>query len=136
MKIRFIETLSTASGAVFRRGRDYDLPNDQANHYVQSGIATKTPEPIGNARPSTAMRSTDPASLAAAAAFEGNAPPGQPEPQPLSSANPPPETTTAVPRPASDAPVGPLPVGIPPWASPLPAAPVATKPAAAKAAKH
>lgn len=44
MKVRFIQTLSTAR-ELFRDGKDYDLPNEDALRYIFSGVARKAAEP-------------------------------------------------------------------------------------------
>jgi hypothetical protein len=94
MRIRFFESV-TIDGERYEQRTDHDLPNDQANALVQSGVAVKCDE-SRFARPATAKRENDPvATPGILASIElGNVV----DPAlPLGSGNPPASRTTAVP---------------------------------------
>ena len=100
MLIRFTTTIEDGElGLTYKAGTVLDLPNAKANHYVQSGIATKAAEPANPTRENEvtpgAIKVPDPASQAAADVFAGVTTATMPTP--LSSGNPPPEKTTSIP---------------------------------------
>ncbi len=98
MKIRFIEPV-----AGYAQGEEHDLPADQANAYVQSGLAAKASE-TRFATPATARRERDPVSTPPILASIEAGDVADPT-RPLGSGNPPASRTTAVPPLVPDAPL-------------------------------
>ena len=100
MKIRFTTTVND-NGYIFKAGENHDLPNEKANHFVQSGLANKTPEgggddfKVGVITPGP-VKAPDAASQAAVDEFNDLIPPGVAPVVALSSGNPPAARTTAV----------------------------------------
>ncbi len=90
MRIRFIEPV-----VGYASGEEHDLPADQANAYVQAGLASKSEE-TRFARPATIRRKPDPVATPPILASIVSGDVADPT-QPLGSGNPPASRTTAAP---------------------------------------